>query len=218
MSNIIKFISKSNDIYYQPNKTHYGVNKYVKAIIYPNLVKNINSNPSINSNLININGSQYLMDEGYYQFGDLIALFNEVFLKAGTNVEFIVNGPNVYNIVNSGSDSVTFTLNNSLKVLLGLNNNSVTLDPGQTIGSFNMNISLGADVIEIYVSGIDNTYVVPILGDYLGKISFYPSSRFLFCLANQPFKDASMRVDYVAIGASEELKTPVNNRIIFSVE
>jgi hypothetical protein len=218
MSNIIKCVSKSNDIYYQPDKTYYTVDKYVKAIIYPQLVKNINSNLAINTNKIIINGDQYLLPEGYYLFGDIISLFMEAFLKANTEINFLVNGPNSYSIVNSGSESVTFVVNNNVKILLGINNNTNTLTAGQSIGPFNMNVSLGADVIEIYVSGIDNTYVVPVVGDYLGKVSFYPPSRQLFCLANQPFKEVTMRVDYVAISASEELKTPVNNRIIFSVE
>jgi len=218
MSNLIKCISKSNDIFYQPDKTYYTTDKYVKAIIYPQLVKNINSNLAINTNKITIDGTQYTLAEGYYQFGDLISLFTEAFLSAGTEINFIVQGPNSYSIINSGVDPVTINVNNNVKILLGLNSNEITLTANASTGPFNMNVSLGADAIEIYVSGIDNTYVVPVVGDYLGKVSFYPPSSQVFCLANQPFKDVTMRVDYVAIGASEELKTPVNNRIIFSVE
>lgn len=218
MSNLVKCISKANDIFFKPDKTYYKIEKYVKAIIYPQLVKNINSNLTINTNKITIDSVVYFLPEGYFLFGDLINVFQEAFLSAATEVNFIVNGPNSYSIVNSGATAVTFSVNDNVKVLLGLTNNTYNLAGGSAIGPFNMNVSLGADVIEIYVSGIDNTYVVPVVGNYLGKVSFYPPSRQLFCQRDQPFKDATMRVDYVAIGASEELKSPVNNRIIFSVE
>lgn len=218
MSNLIKFVSNPESIFFSPDKTMYNVDKYVKAIVYPQLVKNINGNMAISTNKININGDVYNLAEGYYQFGDLISLFMESFIAANTRINFNVLGPNSYSIINSGTEEVTFTVNNNVKILLGLDNNVNTIAGGQSIGPFNMSVSLGADVIEIYVSGVDNTYVVPVVGDYLGKISFYPPSRQMFCLAKQPFKDATMRVDYVAIGSSEELKSPNNDRIIFSVE
>lgn len=218
MSNLIKCISKSNDIFFQPDKTYFTVDKFVKAIIYPQLVKNINSNMIINTNKIIIDSVTYTLPEGYFQFGDLISIFQEPFISAATGIQFLVNGPNSYRITNTGVNPVTFTVNNNVMILLGLNQLTYTLAPNATIGPFNMSVSLGADAIEIYVSGIDNTYVVPVVGNYLGKVSFYPPSRQIFCLANQAFKDVTMRVDYVAIGASEELKSPVNNRIIFSVE
>jgi hypothetical protein len=220
MTNIVKANCLANSSSFNPNISEYDTKKSLKEIAYPQLVRNINPLPQVNTTSFLLNGVRVFMAPGYYEFDDLISLIANVFAKNNVNIEVLINGPNSYGFQNNGNTEVTFYGNQNICTLFGWGTGINTIPVSGFIGPYNMNVSLGADVIEIKISGLRNIVAVPIVGNYLGKVVLiFPNNiKFYEFPKVDTIKECKMSVEYVAINAFETLESPVANRILFVLE
>lgn len=220
MSNLVKAKALKDSLVFYPDQTSFNRPMSLKSIAYPMLVRNVNPLPYIRTNFFEINGNVVNIYPGFYQFSDLIGIITDALLVEGTSCSVNVTGPNSYTISNSGADPTTIKCTKNFSILTGLPEGTLTINPSETVGNFNMNVTLGARVIEIKVSGLKNTICVPIYSYYGDQVFIvFPNKlKFFEDPKTDLIKEVTMSVDYVAIETSETLKTFDTSRILFALE